>query len=239
MLGLELRQAGLQRGVGLAGGAELALGQALRGLGVAGSGGGLLGNLLGALALAVLVVDQALAVGAGALGVLARAVALLAHSRQLVRPDGRRGERRLELATLLGGAQELLADALELRRRAGLGGKRLGSGAAGQRQVDDQLAADLQLGALGDELAAVPLEGGDPGLAVVDRPRLVVEHGHQPAAAFALVQPQHGPDEAPAAQSAPVTGDLDAVSGGRETLDHERRIGCRAIRNRRHPRRAG
>ena len=168
-----------------AGGDELALGQAARGLGVACAGGRLLGGLLRPLALAVLVVDQPLAVGARALGVLARAVALLAHARQLVGADGRRAERGLELAPLLGRAEQLLADALELRRRARLGRPGLRGGSARQRQVDDQLAADLQLGALGVELAAVPLEGGDPRIAVVGGPWLVVEHGHQPAAALA------------------------------------------------------
>ena len=193
----------------LARGGELALGQPARLLGLARLRGRLVGGLLRPLALAVLVVDQPLAVGAGALGVLARAVALLAHARQLVGPHGGGVQRRLELAALLGRAQQLLADALELGRRARLRGTRLRGGAARQRQVDDQLAADLQLGALGVELAAVPLEGGEPRLAVVGRPRLVVEHGHEPAAALAVVQPQHGPDEAPAAQPAPVSGDLE------------------------------
>jgi hypothetical protein len=234
--GFELGDAALELGVRLARGAELALGQPARLLGLARPRARLIRRLLRALALAILVVDQPLAVGTGAVRILARAIALLAHSRQLVGPHGSGVERRLELSALLGGAQQLLADALQLGRPARLGRQRLRSGAAGQRQVDDQLSPHLQLGALGDQLAAVPLEGREPRLTVVGRPRLVVEHGHEAAAALALMQPQHGPHEAPSAQSAPVSGDLQAVAGGGEPLDHERRIGCRAIRNRRHPR---
>ena len=79
---LELRVAGACRG-------ELALGEVERGLGVAGAGGRLLGGRERVLALAVLVVDQPLAVGAGLLGVVAGAVALLRGARELLARDDR------------------------------------------------------------------------------------------------------------------------------------------------------
>ena len=230
---LGLREALLELGVALAGGRELALGEVAR-------LGRLVGGLLGALALAVLVVDQALAVGAGALrlgagllDLLADGVALGANAGEHVGLALDRVERALELPALLDLGRELLAQELGVGRLALLGRAGLGRGlaGAGQRELDDELGPDLQLGAVGVDLAALPGEGREPHAAVVGRPRLVVQDGDQPLPRVTIVQPQHGPHEAPPAQTAPVPGDLESLAHRLEPLDGEGRLGGRDIRD--------
>src|SRR5919197_990193 len=93
--------------------------------------------------------------------------------------------------------------------------------AARHRELDDQLAPDLELGALGVELATAPGERGDPLVALPSGPRLVVEHGDEPLPVLTAVQPQHGAYEATAAQPTPMPGHLEPLTVGLEALDHE------------------
>jgi len=68
-----------------------------------------------------------------------------------------------------------------------------------------------------------PRERGQPRLAVVRRPRLVLQQRDRaPAGAAGRAQVQHRPDEAAAAQAVPAPGDLDPVrAGALEALELE------------------
>jgi hypothetical protein len=84
--------------------------------------------------------------------------------------------------------------------------------AARRREVDDEPRADLELRALHLPRALRPRERGQPGLAVVRRPRLVLQQRDRAAAgAPAHVQVQDRTHEAAAAQAVPATRDLDPV----------------------------
>ena len=220
----------LELGVAGAGGAELTLGEVARGLRLALADERLLGGGQRALALAVLVVDQALAVGAGVLGLLAGGVALGAQARERVGLAARLVERLLERAALFRLGGELPAQALDLGRLPRLRRLRLlRRGRAGHRQLHDQLGPDLQLGAFGLELSAAPREGGDPLGALPHGPRLVVEHGDEPLPVLAVVEPQHGAHEAAPAQATPVACDLESLAVWLETLNREGRLRGRNI----------
>src|SRR6185436_17505588 len=111
------------------------------------------------------VVDQLLAVGAGALGLLASGITFGAHAREglgLARAAGELALKRAALARLL---VKLFAQPLGLGRAARRCRPRLGllpRLAPGHRQLDHELAPDLELSPLRNELCTVPRERRDP-----------------------------------------------------------------------------
>src|SRR4051794_19056513 len=79
------------------------------------------------------------------------------------------------------------------------------------RQLDGDARRHGHLGGGELDRLALPREGGDPGLAVVGRPRLVLEQREQPAALLAGLDDQRRAHEAVPAQAEPPPGDLEPV----------------------------
>jgi hypothetical protein len=114
---------------------------------------------------------------------------------------------------------------LRLRLRRGLGraaaGRQRPVGGSGplaapaghlrDGKVDRQARRHRQLGRRELDGGALPREGGRPLLAVVGRPRLVLEHGQHPTLLVAGLHHEHGPDEAMAAQAVPAPAHLEPV----------------------------
>jgi hypothetical protein len=92
------------------------------------------------------------------------------------------------------------------RRRPALAGD------ARHGQVDRQARRDGELGRRELERFALPREGGDPLVAVLGGPRLVVEDGQHPALLVARLHHEHRAHEAVAAQPVPAAGHLEAVA---------------------------
>src|SRR4029077_3027238 len=118
-----------------------------------------------------------------ALAVAQRLVALVLERRALARRRLARGR-----------------DAVVPRRALGP----LHARGARRRQVDGDARGDRQLGRLGQDRVALPREDGDPQLAVLGVPRLVLEVGQQPPLQLRAAQVQRRAYEphAPLAETA-------------------------------------
>ena len=188
----------------------------------------------GALALAVLVVDQALAVGAGAARRSSRAASRSrAHARERVGLALDCVERRWS------SRRSLISAASCSRRQLGLG--RLC--ASGRRGSSARLRAP---GSGSSTTSSDPTSSSARSASILPpfqakaashTPPSSAAHGLWSSTAtsrcrvVAMVQPQHGPHEAPPAQAAPVAGDLESLAHRLEPLDGEGRLGGRDIRD--------
>src|SRR5206468_10341232 len=94
-----------------------------------------------------------------------------------------------------------------------------GSAPARRRQLYDEAAADLQLGA-GDVLLAVPDERRAPRL-VAAGAQPAAGQRVEPHATPAGVEDEDGPAQPAAAQAAPAADDLEALAGPLEALELE------------------
>jgi hypothetical protein len=95
-------------------------------------------------------------------------------------------------------------------------------GSRGMGRSTARLGATASSAAVSSTRRALPREGGDPLLAVVGGPRLVLEQSEHPALLVAGLHLEHRADEAVAAQSVPAPGHLEAVaSRPLEALDLE------------------
>ena len=101
-------------------------------------------------------------------------------------------------------------------------GERDGRAATGRREHDDEARPHLELHGLDRLLLALPGERGDPRLALVRRPRLVLEQRDQAPPAAGKLKVQHRAHEAPAAHAEPAARDLEPVARRPlEALDFE------------------
>ena len=108
-----------------------------------------------------------------------------------------------------------------------LGGRLLPAALAGDGrdgQVDREAGSDGKLGRRELDRLALPREGGDPFVAVLGGPRLVVEDRQHAPLLVGRLHHEHGPDEAMAAQAVPAPGHLEAVARRPTRSDRPRSV---------------